>query len=235
MNVEIPAAGNAIVIYPEGLDVQPGSTGWNLEDGSDDLAFVDALLDKYSGELCLDLNRVLATGHSYGGCMSNTVGCFRGDVFRAIAPVAGCGPFGNAQCVGQIATLQIHSPKDTATPYGGAIETCTRYMRANTCEENPACGCHWVDELESPDDECIQEAQEPYDTQVDMSPTDRDDQPAVARQYIECDEDFPVIFADHWYREDRPGQEERWHNPPPWAPALIWELFSNLPDVAPGS
>ena len=37
-----------------------------------------------------------------------------------------------------------------------------------------------------------------------------------------------MVFADHWHREDRDGQAERWHNPPPWAEALIWEFFSNL-------
>ena len=38
---------------------------------------------------------------SYGGIMSNTVGCALGDDFRAIAPMAGSGPRGN--CVGKVA------------------------------------------------------------------------------------------------------------------------------------
>jgi poly(3-hydroxybutyrate) depolymerase len=231
MDVETAAGGQAVFIYPGGLLLPDrGSTGWTLSDGSDDLLFVDTLLDKYTSELCIDQNRVFATGHSFGGCMSNAVGCFRGEVFRAIAPVAGCGPNTRAQCTGQIATLQIHSPNDTSTQYSGAISACTRYLRGNQCEERPECGCHWVDALSDPSDECIQEAQEAYDPGVSIEVTERDDQPPVLRQYVGCNDGYPVVFIDHWRRERSPDdtREERWHNPPPWSPAVIWNFFSGL-------
>ncbi len=233
MNVENPADGNAIMIYPSGPVLEDrGTTGWDLDADSDDLLFVDALIEKYTGELCIDETQIFATGHSFGGCMSNTVGCFRGDVFRAIAPVAGCGPFSRASCVGQVATLQIHSPLDTATDYGGAVSACTRYLRASGCSEQPACGCHWVDEVEDPADECIQEAQQPYETTVDVGATNQDDQAPVLREYLECDPLYPVVFADHWHREGDVGDpDERWHNPPPWSENLIWEFFVNLPPL----
>ena len=232
MDVESPANGEAIFLYPSGLVTDRGDTGWNLSSTSPDLAFIDALLEKYSGELCIDAKRVFATGHSFGGCMSNSLGCFRGLPFRAIAPVAGCSGSGrNATCSGRIATLLIHSPLDTSTGYGGAIGACTRYLRANSCDESPACGCHWVDELEDPADECVQEAQEPYPTQVSIVPDARDDQPPVLRQYLNCDPGYPVVFIDHWRRERaEPGSpDERWHNPPPWSGGVIWEFFSTLP------
>src|SRR5690606_11817846 len=98
---------------------------------------------------------------------------------------------------------------------------------------SPACGCHWVDDLQEPEDECVQEAQVPYETEVPVETTERDDAPPVLRQYIGRDADYPVAFVDHWYREDRDGQDERWHNPPPWAGALIWEFFSDLAPIAP--
>jgi predicted esterase len=231
MDVETPAAGGAIFIYPSGLPASGGSTGWSLGNGSDDLAFIDALIAQYSAELCIDRRRVFATGHSFGGCMSNTLGCFRGELLRAIAPVAGCGPSGrNTACTGRIATLQIHSPKDTQTNYSGGITACTRYLRANGCDEMPTCGCHFVDGAE-PGAMCVQLAQEPYQTSVSMAATDRDEQPPTARSYLACDALYPVVFVDHWRRERAaigdPG--ERWHNPPPWSGALIWEFFSRLP------
>ena len=231
MNVENPAGNEAIMIYPSGLAKDGGSTAWDLNAGSDDLKFVDALFKKYRMELCIDAGRVFATGHSFGGCMSNAVGCFRGDLFRAIAPVAGCGPFsGQNNCVGQVATLMIHSPKDTATSYKGAIRGCSRWLRASSCDEMPDCGCHWVDTLEEPDNECVQEAQEPYPTDVSIEVTDRDEKPPELRAYIGCKEGYPVAFADHWRRERSDGDEdkERWHNPPPWSAPLIWEFFSKL-------
>jgi poly(3-hydroxybutyrate) depolymerase len=140
MNVETPAAGQAVFVYPEGLNVDDRGTGWSLSNDSDDLAFVDGLLAKYTGELCIDERAIFATGHSFGGCMSNTVGCYRGEAFRAIAPVAGCSGGGgrNTSCSGRIAALLIHSPKDTSTRYRGAIGACTRYLRANSCDEMPA-------------------------------------------------------------------------------------------------
>jgi poly(3-hydroxybutyrate) depolymerase len=234
MNVEAAAAGDALFIYPEGLPVDGGETGWSLGSTSTDLAFIDALLEQYKAEWCVDENRIFATGHSYGGCMSNTVGCARGDVFRAIAPVAGCGPQrrGGAACVGQVAALLIHSPKDTTTDYGSGISGCTTWLRANHCDEMPACGCHWVEALEESEMACMQEAQEPYDPVVTVTVTpEEDDAPPVFRSYVGCDAGYPVVFADHYNRENRQS-EERWHNPPPWAPALIWHFFSTLPAVA---
>lgn len=232
MNVEGPAAGQAIFVYPEGLDVNDRGTGWNLGSDSDDLAFVDALLAKYTSELCIDERAVFATGHSFGGCMSNTVGCYRGEAFRAIAPVAGCTGGGrNVTCTGKVAALLVHSPKDTSTNYEGAIRACTRYLRANSCDEMPECGCHHVAALPEGAEACVQEAQEPYETEVDLSATERDDEPPIARSYLNCDPGYPVAFVDHWRREreeiDDPS--ERWHNPPPWTGALVWEFFATLP------
>lgn len=226
MNLEAPAAGAALVIYPEGLVVQDGDTGWDLNADSDDLSFVDALYDKYTSELCVDEERVFATGHSYGGCMSNSVGCFRGGQFRGIAPVAGCGPFGRASCTGQVAAMVIHSPLDTTTPYSDGIQGCSANMSRNSCDQSPECGCHWVEALDEPEDECVQQAQEPYPTEQIIEVGDDDDGAPQLRQYLNCDPGFPVVQIDHYN-----GRDPRFHNPPSWAPAVIWEFFDNLPDV----
>jgi predicted esterase len=231
MNVELPANGEAIMIYPSGLPQRDGGVAeWNLTPMSSDLVLVDKLLEQYAGELCIDRKRVFATGHSFGGCMSNAVGCFRGDVIRAIAPVAGCGPSRNAQCVGKVAVLQIHSPKDTQVSYSTAIHLCTKWLRANSCDEMPACGCNWTDQLTMPTDQCVQQAQEPYVTAVPIEVTAQDEQPPVLRQYLNCDPGYPLVFIDHWRREKAMvgDPSERWHNPPPWSAAVIWEFLKRL-------
>ncbi len=225
MNVEEPADGQAIVIYPQGLLVDETDTGWDLGADSADLLLVDALIEQYTQELCIDEDRLFATGHSFGGCMSNSVGCYRGEVFRAIAPVAGCGPLGwNVSCTGQVAALMIHSPNDTATEYSSGITGCNTWLTGNQCDQQPECGCHWVDALTDPSDECVQEAQQPYTPGVTIEVTDADLQPPVFREYVNCDPGYPVVFADHWN-----GDDPRYHNPPPWAEAVIWEFFSSLP------
>lgn len=232
MNVETPAAGEAIFIYPSGLaPASGGSTQWNLSATSPDLTLVDMLLEQYAQELCIDRRRVFATGHSFGGCMSNAIGCYRRNSFRAVAPVAGCSGGGgrNTQCPGQIAALMIHSPKDTQTTFSGAIGSCTRYLRASSCDEMPACGCHWPDAPMAAN-QCQQMAQQPYQPMVALATSERDEQPPVARSYLGCDPGYPVVFIEHWRRERAAGDAgERWHNPPPWSGAVIWEFFTKLP------
>jgi predicted esterase len=232
MNMEGPADSEAVVIYPGGLPVGGGDTGWELDEPSDDLAFVDSLLDKYTSELCIDRSRLFATGHSYGGCMSNSVGCYRGDVFRAIAPVAGCGPFAwNLECVGRVAAMIVHSPLDAVEDYSSGVNACTRSLQASGCDDPEGCGCYWEESLDDPADECLNEAQQPHTSAVSIEVDERDEKPPALREYLNCDPGYPVVQVDYWRRErqqvDAPG--ERWHNPPPWAPELIWEFFSSLP------
>jgi poly(3-hydroxybutyrate) depolymerase len=233
MDVETPANQGAVFIYPTGTPQSDGGVNeWDLSSTSVDLLLVDALIAQYTGELCIDQKRIFATGHSFGGCMSNAIGCFRGKPFRAIAPVAGCAAR-QAGCTGRIATLQIHSPKDTSVQYSGAIGACTRYLRANTCDEMPACGCYYMDNVTDTTKQCMQTAWEPYMTSVALTATTMDDQPPVARSYINCDTAYPVGFVDHWRREKTMVGDaaERWHNPPPWSGALIWEFLNRLPEA----
>ncbi len=55
----------------------------------DDLDFVERLLDRLEAELCVDLDRVYATGMSNGGMFVHRLGCDMTDRFAAIAPVGG--------------------------------------------------------------------------------------------------------------------------------------------------
>lgn len=93
LNLEGPASGSAIFVYPDGLSESGGSTGWPNTSGRD-VAFFDALLSKISAETCVDTSRVFVAGFSYGGVMANRLGCERAGVVRAIAPLAGNGPWG---------------------------------------------------------------------------------------------------------------------------------------------
>jgi polyhydroxybutyrate depolymerase len=89
--LEAPAQGAAIFLYPDALP-QPSfgnATGWDLRPDGPDLHFFDALLAEVTRTHCVDRTRVFSTGHSFGGYMTNTLGCLRGTVLRAIAPVAG--------------------------------------------------------------------------------------------------------------------------------------------------
>ena len=89
--IEAPAQGAAIFVYPDALPLPSfgNATGWDLRPDGPDLHFFDAVLADVTGTYCVDRSRVFSMGHSFGGYMTNTLGCLRGAVLRAIAPVAG--------------------------------------------------------------------------------------------------------------------------------------------------
>lgn len=55
----------------------------------DDLGFIAALLDELEAKLCVDLDRVYATGMSNGAMFVHRLGCAMPERFAAIAPVSG--------------------------------------------------------------------------------------------------------------------------------------------------
>jgi poly(3-hydroxybutyrate) depolymerase len=76
---------------------------------------------------------VFATGHSFGGFFSNTLGCARGNMFRAIAPVAGGGPAG--VCAGQVAAWVAHGDGDMVVPTVLGENSVGAWRMANGCSE----------------------------------------------------------------------------------------------------
>jgi polyhydroxybutyrate depolymerase len=127
---------NALVIYPQGLPVtaNPNDTGWELEANGRDVALFDAMLAEVQAEYCV--GRIYSTGHSFGGYMSNSLGCFRGgsgpnDV-RAIAPIAGGGPFGS--CTGMpISAVVIHGMSDAVVPFSQGEGARDTWLAAAGC------------------------------------------------------------------------------------------------------
>ena len=93
----------SIFVYPDPLwrDFEGWGTygGWLLgpyaypAHGSEDLNFVETLLDTLPSQYCIDEERVFATGHSWGGDMAQVVSCFLGDRFTATVPVAANRPY----------------------------------------------------------------------------------------------------------------------------------------------
>ena len=55
----------------------------------DDLGFIAAMLDELEAKLCVDLDRIYATGMSNGAMFVHRLGCAMPERFAAIAPVSG--------------------------------------------------------------------------------------------------------------------------------------------------
>jgi polyhydroxybutyrate depolymerase len=116
--------------------VHPDATDGNAWDTAADIPFFDAMLALLSSTYCVDENRVFATGHSSGGFFSNNLGCERGDVLRAIAPVSGGGPFtfGGTTCTGQVAAWIAHGTNDDTVALSSGEDSRDFWAEANGCD-----------------------------------------------------------------------------------------------------
>jgi polyhydroxybutyrate depolymerase len=139
-------AAGFIVLHPEGHD---SPRGWNAgvccgaaaTSGVDDVAWIKSVLDEANAKLCVDTNRVYATGLSNGAFMAHRLGCEAADRFAAIAPVAGV--VGTASCNPSrpVAVMHVHGTSDPVIPFGGGgingsesvATTINRWVGKNGC------------------------------------------------------------------------------------------------------
>jgi polyhydroxybutyrate depolymerase len=87
--------------------------------GTDDVAFIDTLLDTVSDEYCVDPDRVFSTGMSNGAGMSTTLGCELGDRLAAIGPVSGVNLSGDCRGDDPVSVLAVHGDADPIAGYTG--------------------------------------------------------------------------------------------------------------------
>jgi polyhydroxybutyrate depolymerase len=129
------AGSTVIFVSGQGLDPYDAGAGWqNLND--EDIAFTKAMLKWLQSNYCIDDKHVFSVGMSYGGIMSDTVGCEMGDVVRAIAPMSGEGPAtypGSKACVGKVAVWMSHGNQDTTVPFKQGEASRDHWVAANHC------------------------------------------------------------------------------------------------------
>ncbi len=129
-----PLVAGTVFVYPDGLPLenQPDHIAWELAADSRDMIYFDELLAKLESEYCIDPDRIFVNGQSYGGLMTNALGCFKGDVIRAIAVVAGSGPRGSS-CQGQVAAWLTHGMDDDSVDFSSGEASRDHWVEANHC------------------------------------------------------------------------------------------------------
>ncbi len=112
------------VAYPAGV-----GNSWNagaccgaaVDMDLDDVGFALAVVEDVKTRLCIDPQRVYATGMSNGGFLSHRLGCEAADSFAAIAPVAGVLgiPFEECNPSRPVPVMHFHGTGDPIVPYNG--------------------------------------------------------------------------------------------------------------------
>jgi polyhydroxybutyrate depolymerase len=120
--------GSTIFVAPNGID-----NGW-ANTGGRDLAFLRAMLELFNSKLCIDRTRIFSTGFSYGGMMSDAIGCDMADVFRAIAPMSGALYSGCTRSnTVPIAVWLSHGNTDNVVPLADGKTALDVFLKKNGC------------------------------------------------------------------------------------------------------
>ena len=126
--LEKQANGTAIFVAPNGID-----NGW-ANTGGRDIAFLRAMLAFFNSKLCIEQKRIFSTGFSYGGMMSDAIGCDMADVFRAIAPMSGALYSGCTRSNTQpIAVWMSHGNNDDVVPLADGKAALDVFLKKNGC------------------------------------------------------------------------------------------------------
>lgn len=125
---DLSDAENFIVVYPEGLE-QLGFRTWNAGDccpsatllGTDDVGFINSLLEKLKLELSINQKKVYATGFSNGGQLAYKLANRYPNKFAAVSAVAGVLQDFPFNPVRKVPLIHFHSYQDSTAPYFGGF------------------------------------------------------------------------------------------------------------------
>jgi polyhydroxybutyrate depolymerase len=125
----------ALYVYPQALPLpdQNNGVGWDMKSDGVDVAFIDALIADLAAKHCVDLTRIFAAGHSHGASFSNHLGCYRPNVFKGIAPVAGGGPWAGACTAGGVAAMLTHGTGDDQVPVTAGEDSRDHWLEEAAC------------------------------------------------------------------------------------------------------
>lgn len=123
------ARHDLIVVRADGTPNPDGLRFWNAgdtccdlyEQGPDDVAYLDAVLDDVAAHFPVDPKRVYVLGHSNGGFMAYRYACERAGRVAAIVSLAGEASADPGRCKPSeaVSVLQIQGDADEIVPYAG--------------------------------------------------------------------------------------------------------------------
>jgi polyhydroxybutyrate depolymerase len=124
-----------VAVYPSSVP-----KFWNITaspNKPDDVAFMNQLLDTIESQVCIDQDRVYATGVSNGGGMVALLACAMSDRLAAVAPVAGNYlPLPSCHPDRPVSMLEIHGTADRSVPYRIVPGFMGQWLAFDGCPSN---------------------------------------------------------------------------------------------------
>ncbi len=124
-----------VTITPQGQGPVPR---WDVAGDSVDMTYVDNFLDQIGETLCIDENRIFATGLSNGAMMSSAIACSRADRFAAVSPVAGIRAPDECEPARAVPVVAFHGTKDEFLGYDGCFGSRVSTLPAPDGSTRPA-------------------------------------------------------------------------------------------------
>lgn len=128
-----------IVAYPDGYEYSWNSghycCGEAVEENIDDVGFLKAVIADIDDRLCVDRKRVYATGMSNGGFMSFRLACDAGDVFAAVAPVAGALAYDNCNPSRPMPIIAYNGVQDQTVSIESGRASIEQWLTLNNCTD----------------------------------------------------------------------------------------------------
>ncbi len=143
-----------IVAYPQGGIPSGSGYDWNVPgqplfggaspppNAPDDVAFLAQTIRTLEKGLCVDANRVFATGFSGGARMTSQLGCDLSTTVAAIAPVSGLRLPASCAAARAVPVISFHGTADPIDPYTGNGQAYWTYSvpaAAQRWAEHDAC------------------------------------------------------------------------------------------------
>lgn len=127
-----PAGTEAIVVYPQGIDLAWEGAPYATTKRGQDVAFVREIVRALGAERSVDKDRVYAVGLSNGGGMALNLACQAPDLVDAVVSVAGAhyDPTITNCAPGAVRTMIIHGDKDDVIDYNGGERHGAHYFSA---------------------------------------------------------------------------------------------------------
>jgi polyhydroxybutyrate depolymerase len=121
MSVDGVARGY-VVVTPQGSTALLGLPRWIQRGGfpgPDDVGFVDRIVERLGGSICVDLSRIYATGFSAGSSFTSTLTCDRPGLLAAVASSSGTNLSVPCPDAPPANALLIHGDLDPIAPLAG--------------------------------------------------------------------------------------------------------------------